>query len=543
MLRYQSFILLVFVLIATALIAVTAAVVADTSFHPWWEQGVCYEVLVRSFADSNGDGIGDLQGLINKLDYLNDGNPATTTDLGVTCLWLMPIFSSPSYHGYDVTDYYQINPDYGDLTTFKRLLQAAHARGIHVIIDLVLNHTSDRHPWFIDSATGPNSDKRNWYIWSNADPGYAGPWGEKVWHWRNGAYYYGIFWSGMPDLNYRNPAVTAQMENVARFWLNMGVDGFRLDAVKHLIEDGPVQENTPETHAWLQGFHRFYKTIAPDSLTVGEIWDTPQVISTYYDGQLDMCFAFNIAHATIASVNAGDPSALESVRAEIACLYPSGRYATFLTNHDQPRTMTQLDGNADKAKLAATILLTSAGVPFIYYGEEIGMTGAKPDECIRTPMQWTAAPHAGFTSGRPWESVNPGYQLRNVRTEHADPDSVLNHYRRLIHLRDDYPALHGGVQKPVRSTAPAVYAYLRHVGLEDILVVANFSGSAVSDYRLSTTGSPIPPGSYFTRMLLGTGTPASIIVDGHGGFSDYQPLPTLAPRTGYVILVRSQGER
>ena len=242
----------------------------------WWNGAVFYEVFVRSFADSSSgplanDGIGDLQGLVEKLDYLNDGDPSTTDDLGVTGLWLMPVMSSPSYHGYDITDYYTVNQEYGTNDDFKRLVIEAHQRGIKVIIDLVLNHTSSEHPWFIEARDNPGSDRRNWYIWSQDKPNYLGPWGEEVWHPSPSGYYYGIFWSGMPDLNLKNPQVTAEMENVARFWLeDAGVDGFRLDGARHLIEEGSIQENTPETHAWWKNFRTVYKGSNPQALAVGD---------------------------------------------------------------------------------------------------------------------------------------------------------------------------------------------------------------------------------------------------------------------------------
>ena len=219
--------------------------ISSISTDPWWDDAVFYEIFVRSFYDSDGDGIGDLRGIIEKLDYLNDGNPNTTNDLGVTGLWLMPIFPSPSYHGYDVTDYRDINPDYGTMADFRALVEAAHARGIKVIIDFVGNHTSDQHPWFQSSAA--NTAKRDWYLWNTFKPDYRGPWGQEVWHERNNNYYYGIFWGGMPDLNYNTPAVTNEIKDIVRYWYNdIGVDGFRIDAVKHWIEGKPAR-NTPAT--------------------------------------------------------------------------------------------------------------------------------------------------------------------------------------------------------------------------------------------------------------------------------------------------------
>ncbi|MCX6100050.1 MAG: alpha-amylase family glycosyl hydrolase, partial [Candidatus Bipolaricaulota bacterium] len=252
---------------ALGLLIGQAALAVDTS--AWWQDAAFYEVFVRSFQDSNGDGKGDLAGLIERLDYLNDGDPATTDDLGVTALWLMPIMESPSYHGYDVIDYYKVESDYGSNADFQRLIQEAHERGIRVIVDLVLNHTSTQNPWF-GASLNRASPYRSWYIWSDANPGYAGPWGEQVWYPRGGAFYFGVFWSGMPDLNYRNPDVTSRMLDVARYWLaDMGADGFRLDAVRYLIENGVAQEDTPATHFWLKGFDAVAKGWSPDAYLVG----------------------------------------------------------------------------------------------------------------------------------------------------------------------------------------------------------------------------------------------------------------------------------
>ena len=240
--------------------------------NPWWNDAVFYEIFVRSFYDSNADGVGDLQGIIQKLDYLNDGNPNTDTDLGVTALWLMPIFPSPSYHGYDVTDYRNIDEEYGTMNDFKALITAAHARGIKIVIDFVGNHTSDQHPWFTASAS--NESKRDWYLWNSNKPSYNGPWGQEVWHERNSSYYYGVFWGGMPDLNYTNQEVTNEIKNTLRFWKEeVGVDGFRIDAVKHWIENGNQQENTAATLAWWRDLYIFKNSL--DISTISEGSGTP----------------------------------------------------------------------------------------------------------------------------------------------------------------------------------------------------------------------------------------------------------------------------
>jgi alpha-amylase len=275
-----------------------------TDGMPWWNDTVFYEVFVRSFKDSNGDGIGDFNGLIEKLDYLNDGDPATTTDLGVTGLWLMPIQPSPSYHGYDVTDYYTVNPQYGNMQDFRRLVDEAHQRGMRVTIDLVLNHTSSDNPWFVESQK-LDSPYRDWYIWSQNNPGYLGPWSQNVWYSGDNGFYYALFWERMPDLNYRNPAVVQEMKKVANFWLgDVGVDGFRLDAAKHIVEEGKVQENTPANHAWWKEFRSAYKADNPQAMTVGEVWSSNDQAAKYVQGdELDLVFNFDMSSAMLSAAN------------------------------------------------------------------------------------------------------------------------------------------------------------------------------------------------------------------------------------------------
>lgn len=505
----------------------------------WWNDTVFYQVFVRSFYDDDGDGIGDLAGLIQKLDYLNDGDPTTTDDLGVTGIWLMPIMESPSYHGYDVVDYYTVEQDYGTNEDFRTLIAEAHARGIRVIVDMVLNHTSSSHPWFINASAGPEAEYRDWYVWSNENPGYVGPWGQKVWHRRGGAYYYGIFWEGMPDLNYHNPQVTEAMYEVTRFWLEeMGADGFRLDAVRYLIEDGPRQASTPQTHAWLADFDDFTDRIDPEVLTVGEVWaDTIEVAHYIVNDELDLCFEFSLADAIVESVTVNTSTAFRYRLKTVLKAYPPGQYATFLTNHDQNRVMTQVGRNPDKARLAATVLLTLPGVPFIYYGEEIGMTGQKPDEKIRTPMQWSAEENAGFTTGRPWQPVNDDYKTVNVATQSADPDSLLNRYRRLIHLRNNHVALRRGELVPLESTCRPVYGFLRHFEGESILVLLNFAAREQTGCTFSLPAGNLAPGDYLVRELLTDVEAVRLTVDASGGFSNYAPLETLAPREGYILLL------
>jgi alpha-amylase len=470
-----------------------ASIAAD---HEWWTNAVFYEVFVRSYQDSNGDGIGDLRGLIDRLDYLNDGDQDTTDDLGVTALWLMPIYESPSYHGYDVTDYYAVEPDYGTLDDFRELLDAAHSHGISVVVDLVLNHTSSEHPWFRASRS-VNSDFRHWYVWSTELPNTTGPWGQRVWHFGGAGYYYGIFWSGMPDLNYRNPAVSTQMFDVVRFWLDeVGVDGFRLDAIRHLIETGEQQENTPATHFWLKGFGAVSKGWSPDALLLGEVWDAPGAILPYYDAELDICFEFSLADAILNGVRGSNAGTIEDALRVVLETYPPGQYATFLSNHDQERVMTRLLGSTAKAKLAASILLTLPGTPFVYYGEEIGMTGAKPDERIRTPMQWSDAPGGGFTDGTPWEPSQADASERTVASQLDDPDSLLSTYRRLIHLREGTDLLRSGATVLVETGHLSLLSYLRSSGERTLWVVHNLAAFPAQPSRLVAETAVLPPGAY-----------------------------------------------
>ena len=480
----------------------------------WWNDAVFYEVFVRSFKDSSGgalgkDGIGDIPGLIEKLDYLNDGDAKTNSDLGITGIWLMPINPSPSYHGYDVTDYKDVNPEYGTLDDFRKLTAACHRRGIRVILDLVMNHCSDRHPWFGGSADAA-SPTHDWFIWSDTDPGWKGPWGQKVWHRvgerrksgaqgetmrglappQPGPLFYGIFSANMPDLNFRNAGASAAMLDVVDFWVGkdkgMNADGYRLDAVRHLVEDGKVQENTARTHAWLRDMRARLKKTNPEAMTIGEVWTESSMASTYVGEELDMAFEFDLAGAMVDAARSGVAAKVIQAQERVLACYPPNQYGRFLTNHDQTRVMTELKGDAGAMRAAAAMLLLGPGVPFIYYGEEIGMTGDKPDENLRTPMQWCASganAGAGFTEGKPWEAAHPDAASVNVEKETGDEGSLLSWYRKLIRLRGEHSALSAGGYLPVESGHAGVYAFVR-TGERPLMVVVNLTGAAVSEYAL-----------------------------------------------------------
>jgi alpha-amylase len=510
----------------------------DVKDPVWWNDAVFYEIFVRSFSDSDGDGIGDFKGLTAKLDYLNDGDPETTSDLGISGIWLMPIHPSPSYHGYDVADYLEINPDYGTMDDFKEFLAEAQNRGIRVIIDLVINHTSIEHPWFVASAAGDPAF-RDWYVWSNERLAYKGPWGQDVWYQAGDAYYYAVFWSGMPDLNYRNPDVTNEIKKIAEFWLkDVGVDGFRVDGAKHLIEDGPVQENTDATHAWFKEFHRSNQAVAPDSLTVGEIWDSTDKASRYVnDGEMDLVFNFPLAEDFLSGVVFGDANRIANSITQQERAYDPGQYATFLSNHDTARPMTRFFGEVPKAKAAASLLLTSPGVPFIYYGEEIGMAGDKPDPLLRTPMHWTGGENAGFTTGTPWQRVSGDYILRNVEMMQADDESLLRHYQKLISIRNNHYALRTGEYVQVATNHRRLFAMLRVAEKEAVLVIVNLGKEALSDPQLTWETSDLS-GSMAPVVLMGEGKFPKLTLTAAGGTENYQPLPEVAPFSTHILQFR-----
>ncbi|RCX18149.1 glycosidase [Fontibacillus phaseoli] len=449
---------------------------------------VFYEVFVRSFYDSDGDGIGDFKGLTEKLDYLNDGNPETDDDLGIGGIWLMPINPSPSYHGYDVTDYRDINPDYGTMEDFKEFLDEAHKRGIKVIMDLVVNHTSNEHPWFLDAARNKDGKYRDWYIWAEDQKlktrGTSSASSRNPWHNAGGDHYMGIFWEGMPDLNFDNPEVRQEMKDTGLFWLEQGVDGFRLDAAKHIYEDlrtDKGQETTDANVKWWQEFRGSLVEKYPDTYLVGEIWDpSAALIANYLDNALESGFNFGLSESIIQAAKKEKDNNIGLTLEKTYSLFreKSGDEfvdATFLTNHDINRVMTQLDGNVDHAKMAAGLLLTLPGNPFIYYGEEIGMLGAKPDESIREPMQWHAG---GSGQGQTtWEAVNfnTGAEGSSVEEQVSDPDSLQSHYRKLIGIRSSVPALRDGTIGDIDSGNDSVTAYLRLTDQQTVLVAHNLT--------------------------------------------------------------------
>jgi glycosidase len=503
-----------------AAVAPVTGMPEGTDGYPWWNDTVFYEIFVRSFYDSNGDGIGDLNGIIQKLDYLNDGDPNTTTDLGITGIWLMPIFPSPTYHGYNVTDYYNVNPQYGTLDDLRNLLDAAHARGIRIILDISFGQTSSQHPWFI-AAESTSSPYHDWYIWSNYDPGYLGSWGQQVWFPLNGRYYYGTFSAYSPDLNFRNPDVIAESQKIARFWLEgVGVDGFRLDSAKHIIEEGTIQANSDSTHDYWKIMRPIFKQSNPQSLTVAEIWEDTPINAKYVQGdEVDISFEFWLAWAIIDSVKSGNTQKVNDQIEISYSLIPQLRLGTFLTNHDLDRLMDDLDYDPGKVKAAASVMMTAPGVPFLYYGEEIGMEGQKPDEQIRAPMQWSKGRYADFSNVTPWQPLGPEWQNYNVAVEIDDPASMLSHYKALVQARNQHAALRVGDMSLVTTGNDGLFSIVRVSQQEAILVLVNITNKTITDYALQVDQSSLAQGSYTPVAIMGNGEFAPLSVNSIGGFS------------------------
>ncbi len=535
---------------AAATLALLAASVlsAQPVTPPWTRGATCYEIFVRSFADSDGDGIGDLRGLTARLDYINDGDPRTTRDLGARCVWLMPVAESPSYHGYDVTDYYRVDREYGTNEDFRSFVAAAHRRGIKVLVDMVLNHTSSEHPWFQSALRDSASRYRDWYRWRGSKPTPNGASGRALGHdaWHRSPlrdeYYYGVFWHTMPDLDHANPAVRAETRRIARYWVEeMGVDGFRLDAVAYLAEDDSAEVNARATHDVLRGFGAYVGTLRPRLYAIGEVWGGIDTLRTYYPDQLTAYFAFDVADSLAAAVRRGTAGGvLAPALAMQRLVAPATRYAPFLSNHDRERARTAVGGSVAQARVAALLLLTLPGLPFVYYGDEIGMVGSKPDERLRTPMQWRAVAGQGFTTGTPWERAQDDSLTTTVAAQDADPGSLLSLHRRLIHLRAENGALAGGTIRQLATGDSAVVAYVRRLGARAVIVVANVGSAPAQSASFTAAAGTLPPGRWRLRPLLGAVPNADVLaVDRDGSAPRTAPFATLPPRDGAVLeLVR-----
>ncbi|MEZ0395487.1 MAG: maltose alpha-D-glucosyltransferase [Anaerolineales bacterium] len=485
--------------------------------QPWYKNAVFYEVYVRAFFDSNGDGHGDLQGLTQKLDYLQE--------LGIDCIWLMPIYPSPlKDDGYDISDYYGVHPDYGTLEDFRALLATAHARGLRIITDLVVNHTSDQHPWFQAARRDPHSPYRDYYVWSDDPSPYAQAriifLDSEVSNWTfdplAGQYYWHRFYSSQPDLNYDNPAVRLEMLKVMKFWLDLGVDGFRVDAVPYLFErEGTNCENLPETHAYLKKMRRFVEEHYPDRILLCEANQWPRDVRAYFGrgDEFHMAFHFPLMPRLFMAIRRGEAEPIRWVLSETPPIPSSCQWCTFLRNHDEltlemvseeerrwmwqeyapeprmrlnlgirRRLASLLDHDQRKIELAYSLLFTLPGSPILYYGDEIGMGDdlSLPDRNgLRTPMQWEPGPAAGFSTSRDLYSPLANPQI-NVAAQRADPTSLWQAIRRMIAVRKAHPALGSGELVWIEQENRSIAAYWRTLASSRLLVVNNLSGAAQS---------------------------------------------------------------
>ena len=520
----------------------------------WWKRAVVYQIYPRSFADADGDGMGDLRGVVDHLDHL--------AELGVDVLWLSPIYRSPQDdNGYDISDYQDIDPLFGDLATFDELLAGAHRRGLKLIMDLVVNHSSDEHPWFVESRSRKGNPKRDWYWWRPAregmEPGAPGAeptnWGSAfggpAWTYdkATGEYYLHLFSPKQPDLNWENPEVREAVYAMMRWWLDRGVDGFRMDVINMISKVLPLTDgrltagaaygdgtasyiNGPRNHEFLREMHDQVFAGRPGMLTVGEMPGVTVDEAIKFTAQdrheVDMVFQFDHVWAD----RGGDPWRLIPLRLTVlkgifgrwqAGLAEVGWNSLYWNNHDQPRVVSRYGDDSPEhrvaaAKMLGTVLHLHRGTPYVYQGEELGMTnypfrtiddfrdiealgqyhqatvqeGRTPEEVLtvlrargrdnaRTPMQWDDSPHAGFTSGTPWLAVNPNYPQVNAEAERADPDSVFHHYRKLIKLRHDEPAVVDGDFTMLLPNDERLYAFTRKFRDTELLVVGNFTGETV----------------------------------------------------------------
>jgi alpha-glucosidase len=490
----------------------------------WWRDGVFYQIYPRSYQDSNGDGVGDITGIIERLPYL--------AALGIDAVWLSPIFPSPmADFGYDISDYCGVDPLFGTMLDFDALVTAVHGAGLKLILDLVPNHTSDRHPWFVESRSSRTNPKRDWYLWRDPRPDGSAPnnwmseFGGSAWQYDGNTrqYYYHAFLAQQPDLNWRNGQVRAAIYDVMRFWLRRGVDGFRVDVIWHLIKDDRFRDNPPNPDF---GKHRpphesllpRYTADQPEihgviaemrgvidefnrRVLIGEIYLPFERLVAYYGKELAGAhLPFNFALLS-ASWNA---RAIEKIIAEYEAALPSGAWPNWvLGNHDRPRVASRV-GPA-QARVAAMLLLTLRGTPTLYYGDEIGMhqvaiapeqvqdpfeknvpgIGVGRDGC-RTPMQWEATPHGGFSAAQPWLPLPDDYLHDNAANLGADRQSILSLYRALIKLRKQTPALLSGAYVPIAAKGELLL-YKRQGADGSILIALNLGGDAVS-VRFDSSG-------------------------------------------------------
>jgi alpha-glucosidase len=487
--------------------------VMDKGNYLWWQTGIIYQVYPRSFQDSDSDGVGDLRGIIQRLDYLEW--------LGITAIWISPIYPSPmADFGYDISDYTGIHPLFGSMQDFDELLRQAHQRGIKVILDLVPNHTSEEHPWFLESKSSKDNPKRDWYIWKDAREDGSAPnnwlsvFGGSAWQWdeKTKQYYYHAFLKEQPDLNWRNKEVQEAMFEVMRFWLNKGVDGFRVDVMWHMIKDELLRDNppNPEYQPQMLDYHQLLPVYSTDQPQVHDIVEKMRKVTDEYDrviiGEIYLPIERLVVYYGVDNKGAHlpfnfqlisvpwDAATISSIVDKYEGALPSQGWPNWvLSNHDKPRIASRV--GLQQARVAAMLLLTLRGTPTMYYGDEIGMMDVPipPEEVQdpqglnmpkkhlsrdpeRTPMQWDDSEHAGFTIEKPWLRLARNYKRENVQTQKSDAYSMLSFYHRLIRFRQSEPALTIGNYRPVFSDNKMI-SYIREWNNSRFLAVLNLSHS------------------------------------------------------------------
>ena len=496
---------------------------AETDLARWYKDAIIYQLHVRTFCDSNNDGIGDFPGLMQKLDYLQE--------LGINALWLMPFFPSPLRDdGYDISDYMAVHPHYGTLEEFKAFLSAAHSRGIRIIIELVLNHTSDQHPWFLESRSSRENPKRDWYVWSDTDDRYRdariifvdSELSNWAWDPVSKSYYWHRFFSHQPDLNYDNPAVFEQMWNVMKFWLEIGVDGFRLDAVPYLVErEGTSCENLPETHAILRELRKRLDASFPGRMLLAEANQWPADVSAYFGNsdEFHMAFHFPLMPRIFMAVQLEDRKPIVEILERTPQIPDICQWCTFLRNHDEltlemvtdverdymydtyatdktmrlnlgirRRLAPMMDNDRRRIQLLNILLMSLPGTPVVYYGDEIGMGDniyLGDRNGVRTPMQWNGGWNAGFSGADPERLYSPlisnpvyGYQAINAESQKRSPHSLLSWMKRIIEVRKSTRVFSRGSIEFLLPSNHRVLAYVRQLGDEKVLAVNNLSSSA-----------------------------------------------------------------
>jgi alpha-glucosidase len=562
----RVFIAVVFAFILTLAHANAQPKPVDAEGHQWWQHAVFYEIYPRSFADSNNDGIGDLSGIASKLDYLKQ--------LGVDAIWITPCFPSPQVDfGYDVSDYENIDPKYGTLSDFDHLQSEAKKRGIRIILDFVMNHTSDQHKWFLDSKSSKTAAHRDWFVWRDGKgPGeppnnWISTFGGPAWKFdpTTNQWYYHFFYAEQPDLNWRNPAVEKAMFDVTRWWYRRGVSGFRLDAVDTLFEDPDLRDNPvlpgknkygdpneenkyndkfPQVHDVLQGLRKVADEYG--SVLIGETWtkNIDELKQYYGEHSNELQMPMDLMFATVDKLSAPE------FRRQIATVDAAGGWPVFvISNHDKIRSYNRYGDGAHNdaiAKLMAGLYLTLRGTPIMYYGEEIGMENNDPKskedvkdpigklgwpvdkgrDGERTPMQWNDSTNAGFSQATPWLPVPPSYKTHNVATESTQPDSVFDFYKQLLKLRHTNPALLDGKYIALNQDDPNVLSYLRRYKDHVVLVAVNFSSTAQKiAFNLKSQGVS----STTAKTLLSTG---SVSANANLSELDLQPFGVYIGQVG-----------